>query len=198
MHQFEVGQSYSREDVLLFLGSKLPMRGIVYGERGANYMAVFTGGRFGKRAGYPGGWGDDGTFRYCGQGSKGDQKLSGANARLSEHEGTILVFETWKPRNSWKGMQRFVGDFRLVGQESVVAKGARKGDRLIMFALAPLPVLQQPPLPPLVDQQADIMVLRVAAIAAARNSVAGRSSMRQYRDRSTTVARYIPIQPSSD
>jgi 5-methylcytosine-specific restriction enzyme A len=145
VHQFEVGQSYYRESVLLFLGSKQPVSGIVYGGLNADYLAVFTGGRFGKRANYVDGW-RDGAFQYCGQGSKGDQKLVGANARLAGHKGTVLVFETWKPRNSWKGMQRFTGEFRLAGREDIVATGARKGDHLIIFVLAPLPTSQQPQL----------------------------------------------------
>src|SRR5215813_11665108 len=103
MHPFEVGTSYDREEILRFLGSKQPVSGIVYGTRSREFLAVFTGGRFGKRAGYTDGWDSDGIFGYCGQGSRGDQRLQGANAVLAKHAGTVLVFETWKPRNSWKG-----------------------------------------------------------------------------------------------
>src|ERR1700728_3111235 len=97
-HSFEVGTSYNREEILSFLGSKQPMSGITYGTKNQEFLAVFSGGRFAKRAGDTDGWDPDGIFRYCGQGSKGHQRLRGANAVLARHDGTVLVFETWKPR----------------------------------------------------------------------------------------------------
>src|ERR1700730_11007054 len=91
VHSFEVGTSYDREEILRFLGSRQPVSGIAYGIQNRDFLAVFAGGRFGKRAGYTDGWAPDGAFRYCGQGSKGDQRLQGANAVLARHNGTVLV-----------------------------------------------------------------------------------------------------------
>ncbi len=94
MHPFVQGESYDREEVLRFLGSKQRQSGIVYGRDIHSYIAIFAGGRSGKTAGYEDGWGSDGTFRYCGQGSRGNQRLTGPNKVLAEHQGMILLFET--------------------------------------------------------------------------------------------------------
>lgn len=191
-HHFEVGTSYDREDILSFLGSKQPVSGIAYGSRNRDFLAVFTGGRFGKRAGYTDGWNPDGSFRYCGQGSKGDQRLQGANAVLANHKGTVLVFETWKPRNSWKGRQRFVGDFCVLGCETTTAKGAREGDKLLIFALTPVysPGLPRN-VPSLGLELRGGSELRTRAMAAGRDVTPTRLSVAEYRVRGCIVARYV-------
>jgi 5-methylcytosine-specific restriction protein A len=191
-HSFEVGMSYDREEILNFLGSKQPMSGITYGSKNPEFLAVFTGGRFGKRAGYTDGWDADGIFRYCGQGSKGDQRLQGANAILARHDGAVLVFETWKPRNSWKGRQRFVGDFNVLGHETTTARGAREGDQILVYSLVPIPLLGRPldtvNLASNWEQETD---LRARALAASKDIAPVKMSKAEYRVRTAVVARYV-------
>ncbi len=192
-HPFEVGSSYEREAVLQFLGSKQPMSGIVYGNEQRDYLAVFSGGRFGKRAGYTDGWDPEGIFRYCGQGSKGDQRLQGANEVLARHSGIVLIFETWKARNSWKGQQRFLGEFRVLGYDITTANGPRKGDKLLIFSLIPI-TLSVPPEPKtLITDRGELLKFRAKAIAASRNVAPARISKAEYRTRSEMVSCYVLI-----
>ncbi len=193
MHPFEIGRSYDREQILAFLGSKQRQSGIVYGKANREYIAVFTGGRSGRRAGYEDGWGPDGTFLYCGQGSKGDQRLARANKVLANHRGIVLLFETWKPKNTWKGKQRFLGEFTVLGFDWFSGSGTREGDRLLVFSLLPAAGLTMPRQAPDIryEELNDIAVLRSKAIEASRESTPARMTLAEYRTRSLVVARYV-------
>lgn len=192
MHPFLQGDSYDREQVLAFLGSRQPQSGIVHGTANPDYIAIFTGGRSSKPAGYEDGWGQDGVFRYCGQGARGDQRLTRSNKVLAEHQGIVLIFETWKPRNSWKGRQRFLGEYRMLGYQWQVGSDSRQGDRLLVFSLVPV---ENVPRHDLVGTTAatagDIAALRAEAVAAGQPVVPARATRAEYRSRSVSVARYV-------
>jgi 5-methylcytosine-specific restriction protein A len=191
MHPFVRGESYDREDVLRFLGSRQNQSGIVFGSN-PSLMALFTGGRFAKRAGYKDGGGSDGVFLYCGQGSRGDQRLAGANKVLTEHQGEVLLFEIWKPRNSWKGRQRFLGEYRVLGYEWTPGSSSRKGDRLLVFSLVPFESMPNDgQLPVAATTGDDIAVLRAEAVAAGRLNAPVYATKSEYRARSLSVARYV-------
>jgi len=171
-HDFIIGQSYDRETVLSFIGSRQPI----------------------KRSGYIDGWNEDGVFEYCGQGSKGDQKLEGANAVLAAHIGSILIFETWKMKKSWKGRQRFLGNFRLMGYSTAVAKGDRAGDKFLIYSFVPETM-------PMVRKgykasanklsTSDIAALRSKALLNGNGSKKQHISIQIYRERSDSVVDYV-------
>jgi len=192
MHPFERGKSYDREGILAFLGSKQWQSGIVYGYSNPGYIAVFSGGRHGKRAGYEDGWNQDGTFRYFGQGTRGNQRLTRSNKVLAEHRGIILVFETWKPKKSWKGKQRFIGEYRVIGCELQAGINSRKNDQLLLFSLVPVEGFpHHDDLNNLDSTEDSIVDLRVAAIAAAQPRTSTNITRSEYRSRSSTIARYV-------
>jgi 5-methylcytosine-specific restriction protein A len=192
MHPFGRGQNYDREEVLAFIGSMQPQSGIVYASGNLDYLAVFTGGRSGKRSGYEDGWAPDGTFRYCGQGVRGHQQMTGSNKVLAEHRGVVLLFETWKPQKTWKGKQRFLGEYGVVGYEGVEGRGSRDGDRLLLFSLIPVTNIPRAELILLASKvNIDLAQLRVDAIEAGRVVVPTFLSSANYRLRSATVARYV-------
>ena len=115
-HPFNIGQSYSREEILPFLGSNQRFSGIVYGAVEPGMVAVFTGSRHGTRAGYLDHWNDDGSFSYCGQGTKGDQRLTGAPTRYwSTQFARSCSLRRGDPGDTWKGRNRFLGEHLVAG-----------------------------------------------------------------------------------
>jgi 5-methylcytosine-specific restriction protein A len=192
MHPFIRGESYDREQILAAIGSKQPQSGIVYATDNLDYMAVFTGGRHGKRAGYQDEWAPDGTFHYYGQGTRGDQKLSGSNKILALHQGIVLLFFTWKTKKSWKGRQRFLGEFRVLGYDWIEGIGSRQGNHLLVFSLLPAEnILSDDQGQVFAGTYTDIMGLRDAAIAAGQPVVPSHTTPSTYRSRSAVVARYV-------
>lgn len=192
-HQFKVGQSYAREEILPFLGSKQRFSGIVYGVAEPAMVAVFTGSRHGTRAGYLDHWNDDGSFSYCGQGTKGDQQLTGANKVLADPLRTVLLFETWRPRGSWKGRNRFLGEHLVAGYYWERGRGDRSGDQLLIITLVPA----RSPIDnssnrdaPSDDNKVDLEELRQRAVGASRSGAPSDVSATVYRARSDAVAAY--------
>ena len=122
-HLFKIGQSYAREEILPFVGSKQRFSGIVYGSAEPDLVVVFTGSRHGTRAGYLDRWNDDGSFSYCGLGTTGNQRLVGANKVLVDPLRTVLLFETWRPRGTSKGKNWFLGDHLVAGYGWEVGQG---------------------------------------------------------------------------
>lgn len=198
MHPFIKGESYDREDILDFIGSKQQVDGIVYDKDnpGRDHVAIFTGSRHGKKAGYEDGWGegeDDGIYLYCGRGRKGHQELRGANEILASHRGIVLLFETWMPHGSWKGKQRFVGEFHVLGEPRPQdGTGDRKGDRLLIFRLIPVEKFERTsPSNNVNTSSSDFSSLRADAIAAGRPISPAKQTISEYRSRAEKVARYI-------
>ena len=192
-HPFKVGQSYAREEILPFLGSKQRFSGIVYGAVEPGMVAVFTGSRHGTRAGYLDHWNDDGSFSYCGQGTKGDQRLTGANKIMVDPVRTVLFFETWRPRNTWKGRNRFLGEHLVAGYHWERGQGDRSEDQLLIVTLVPA----RSPVDTTIQRDAlrsqnsvDLEELRQRAAHASRSSVPSHVSATVYRARSDVVAEY--------
>lgn len=192
MHPFIRGESYDREQILDFIGSKQHQSGIVHGHESPDFIAIFTGGRHGKRSGYEDGWAPDGLFRYCGQGTRGNQLLISSNKLLSEHQGIVLLFETWKPKNSWKGKQRFLGEYKVIGHEWKTGQGIRQADQLIIFSLVPIEnFFGDYQLHISSKEGIDLASLRADAINASQTIVFPHPTRSEYRARSARVARYV-------
>ena len=192
-HPFKIGQSYAREEILPFLGSKQRFSGIVYGSAEPALVAVFTGSRHGASAGYQDHWNDDGSFSYCGQGTKGDQRLMGANRILVDRLRTVLLFETWRPRQTWKGRNRFRGEYLVAGYHWERGQEDRSEDQLLIVTLVPArsPIdnaVQRDASP--ADNKVDLEELRQRATDASRSSVPSQISATEYRARSDMVAQY--------
>lgn len=192
-HPFRVGQSYAREEILPILGSKQRQSGIVYGAAEPGLIAVFTGSRHGTRAGYLDHWNDDGSFSYCGQGTKGDQRLTGANKVLVDPLRTVLFFETWRPRGTWKGRNRFLGEHLVAGYHWERGQGDRSGDQLLIVTLVqargPLDNGMQGDVPRY-EKQVDLQALRQRAADVVSSRVPTQDSATVYRARSDAVADY--------
>jgi len=194
MHPFIQGVSYDREDVLGFIGSRQSQSGIVHSSVQDDYIAVFSGGRYAKRVGYQDGWDSDGTFRYHGQGAKGSQKFARGNKVLAEHRGVVLLFETWKPKKSWKGRQRFIGNYMVSGYAWEDGQGTRKGDRVLVFSLVPIAAASLSASETSSRKQdggKQMSALRANAIMASRPSTPSYCTSQQFRVRSEIVAEYV-------
>lgn len=147
MHPFIIGEEYGRPRLLDFLGSRQTQSGVLWGAREPGCLICTSGGRSGKKAGYSDEMLADGTWWYFGQGLNGDQSLSNsANARLSSKKMSILLFSTREPtskevlaRGGYGKFFAFRGEFNVVGFEPFFpCDGARKGDQLWRFRLAPV------------------------------------------------------------
>lgn len=175
------------------LGSKQPRSGIVYGSAEPSLVAVFTGSRHGTSSGYLDHRNDDGSFSYCGQGTKGDQQLTRANKILIDKSRIVLLFETWKPRGTWKGKNRFLGEHLAAGYHWEGGQGARAEDHLLIVTLVPVrspsdDAVQYGASP--VDNKVDLEKLRQRAIDASRTSLPSQISATEYRTNSDIVAEY--------
>ena len=194
MHQpFKIGQSYAREEILPFVGSKQRFSSIVYGSVKPDLVAVFTGSRHGTRAGYLDHRNDDGSFSYCGQGTTGNQRLMGANRVLVDPLRTVLLFETWRPRGTWKGRNRFLGDHLVAGYGWETGQGARAEDMLLIVTL----VAARSPIDnairrdsPRADSHENLKELRQRATDASRSKVPAHVTTSVYRARSDVVSEY--------
>ena len=198
MHPFTKGDSYDREDVLGFIGSKQPRAGIVYDKDNParDCMAIFTGSRHGKRAGYADGWGegeDDGIYLYCGQGRQGHQKLESGNKILALHRGIVLLFKKWLPPGSEKGKNRFVGEFHVLSNpRTQYGTGDRKGDQLLIFPLIPVENVERiHPSITYSTNSGDFASLRYAAIEAGRPASSAKQTKAEYRERTKKVYLYV-------
>ena len=192
-HPFKAGQNYIREEILPFVGSKQRFSGIVYGAAEPGLVVVFTGSRHGTRAGYLDHWNDDGSFSYCGQGTTGTQRLMGANKVLVDPLRTVLLFETWRPRGTWKGMNRFLGDLLVAGYGWESGLGARARDQLLIVTLVPA----RSPIDNATQRDStrannrrNLEELRQRATDASRSRVPSQISATVYRARSDAVGAY--------
>ena len=146
-HPFSLGQSYDRQDLLAFVGSRQGQSGIIWGPKQLGVVICTSGGRHGAKAGYLDGPSDDGTWVYFGQGEKGDQNPGGpANRLLVSGERSALLFLTREPtgaqvraRGNWRKQYAFAGEFCVGSWEfHVPSEGRRRGDRLIKFTFVPV------------------------------------------------------------
>lgn len=204
MHPFILGEEYERPRLLDFLGSRQAQSGILWGYKEPGCLVCTSGGRSGKKAGYSDELLPDGSWWYFGQGLVGDQTLSNpANAKLSSKLMSVLLFSTREPtskevlaRGGYGKLFAFRGEFNVVGFENFVpTEGARKGDQLWRFRLAPVgdwtDYWKEDE-----DSRAggDLNLKEVQARLGLVPSVADRTiSLREYRRRSADVHRYATL-----
>lgn len=138
-HPFVIDREYLKTEIAGFLGGGNRQSGIMYGSLQTSFVAIFVGGSHSTMSAYPDELGSS-DLRYCGQGSSGDQKLSGANAVLADSLRTVLLFESKKQK---KGMalNRFAGEYKVTGYEKVLGKEERASDTLILFKLSPTKII---------------------------------------------------------
>ena len=70
---FECGGRYRRDELLNFCGSRQTQVGIIWGDAEPGCVICTSGGRHKSESGYADEPLPDGSFRYFGQGTMGDQ-----------------------------------------------------------------------------------------------------------------------------
>jgi len=149
---------------MAFVGSKQGQVGILWGNALAGVVICTSGGRHGKRAGYEDGPQPDGSWRYFGQGEKGNQNPdSFANKLLVLGDRSVLLFRTREPtavevrqRGDYRKRYVFVGEFCVGSWDYFTPDvGKRAGDKLLRFNFFPvqsLPLCGSPMLPSLEEE----------------------------------------------
>jgi len=187
---FELGVAYSKKDVGATLGGGNLQSGIVYGKNRPDLVAIFTGGRHSTVSGYPDDWLSDGSIRYCGQGSRGDQKIAGANKVLADPARTVLVFKRADlEARAREKLYHFIGEYLVVGHEVISGLESRKSDKLLIFLLAPVKKSITSAIPSKLSL--DLHALRARAISASRDRVPPKPTLTQYRERSRAIREYV-------
>ena len=142
---FQLNKEYDRQELLDFIGSKQNQSGIIWGNKEPDCVIITSGGKHGKNAGYEDTIQEDGSWKYIGQGSKGDQlSTTKANSLLANQERNVLLFSTREPtgkerkeRGNARKRYRFEGIFDVLSYRFVPGEGIRSGDQLIQFHLVP-------------------------------------------------------------
>ncbi len=186
---FVVGQIYNRrQDIHDRFGGQR-QSGIVTPSE-CPVVFVFTGR--GAPHGYADEWSADGTFRYFGEGQKGDMTLTKGNKAVANHavDGKdLLLFDMLGG-----GRVRFRGPFNCAGYSFEDGKD-RSGNirKAIVFHLVPVAEESAEPetLPP--PAQVSLEELRKRALAAAGPARESKreGSNRVYRLRSEAVRQYV-------
>ncbi len=186
---FAVGQIYSRrQDIHARFGGQR-QSGIVTPSK---YPAVFIFTGRGSPHGYADEWSADGTFRYFGEGQKGDMTLTKGNRAIANHAADgkdLLLFDMLGG-----GRVRFRGPFNCAGYSLEDGKD-RSGNirKALVFHLVPVPEegaeLVTPP-PPAGVSLEELRERAMAAAGPARESKR-EGSNRTYRLRSEAVRQYV-------
>lgn len=187
---FEIGQTYNRQRDIHSRVRGQRQSGIV---TPAKYPAIFIFTGRGTRHGYADEWSADGTFRYFGEGQKGDMTLTKGNKAIVNHatDGKdLLLFEMLG-----RGQVRFRGPFNCAGYSFQDAKDQSGNIRkAIVFHLAPVAdkgtELELPPPPPAGLGLAELRKRAMTAAGPARESK-GEGSGKTYRLRSQAVRQYV-------
>src|SRR5262249_33765242 len=148
MTEFVIGQIYNRRrDIHDRFGGQRQSGIVTPAKRPAVF--IFTGR--GRRHGYDDEWSPDGTFRYVGEGPKGDMTLTKGKKAIANRgvdEKDFLLFKMFE-----KGKMRFRGLFTCAGY-SFESEKAQHGNarKAIVFPLAPMgdegaKIEPPPPLP---------------------------------------------------
>src|SRR5262249_14810782 len=190
MTEFVIGQIYNRRrDIHDRFGGQRQSGIVTPAKRPAVF--IFTGR--GRRHGYDDEWSPDGTFRYVGEGQKGDMTLTKGNKAIANHavDGKdLLLFEMLE-----KGEIRFRGPFNCAGYSFESGKDQHGNARkAIVFHLVPIAdegaeIEPPPPLP----AGASLDELRKKAMAAAgpAKESSRQGSNKTYRVRSQIVRQYV-------
>jgi 5-methylcytosine-specific restriction enzyme A len=186
---FIIGQTYNRRrDIHARFGGQR-QSGIVTPSK---YPAVFVFTGRGTRHGYADEWSADGTFRYFGEGQKGDMTPTKGNKAIANHAADgkdLLLFDMLGG-----GRVRFRGPFNCAGYSLEDGKD-RSGNirKAIVFHLVPVPEegaeLETPPPPANMSLQ-ELRKRAMAAAGPARESERDGSN-RTYRLRSHVVRQYV-------
>jgi 5-methylcytosine-specific restriction protein A len=189
MWGFVVGQTYNRRrDIHQKFGGQ--RQGGISTPAKHRVVFIFTGPS-GVKHGYSDEWSQDGTYRYYGEGQRGDMTLQRGNRAIANHAvdgNDLLLFRTLG-----RGQVRFLGPFNCAGyrvEEGRDSTGVSR--RAIVFDLASLededagvseaPLVQAP--------LNDLRRLAFEAAGPARQTKVGQSS-RSYYVRSETVRQYV-------
>jgi 5-methylcytosine-specific restriction enzyme A len=151
---FVVGQTYNRRrDIHARFGGQR-QSGVV---TPAKYPAVFIFTGRGKRHGYVDEWSRDGTFRYVGEGQKGDMTFTKANKAVANHAADgkdLFLFEMLG-----SGNVRYRGPFNCAAYSFENGKNENGNPRkAIVFHLVPIGEEEtdfEPPPPPAVGTTLD-------------------------------------------
>jgi 5-methylcytosine-specific restriction protein A len=186
---FVIGQIYNRrQEIHAHFGGQR-QSGIVTPSK---YPAVFIFTGRGTPHGYADEWSADGTFRYFGEGQKGDMTLTKGNKAIANHavDGKdLLLFDMLGG-----GRVRFRGPFNCAGYSFEDGKDSSGNTRnAIVFHLVPVPEegaeVETPPPPANVGLE-ELRKRAMAAAGPARESNR-EGSNRTYRLRSETVRQYV-------
>ncbi|MER8183493.1 restriction endonuclease [Kitasatospora sp. NPDC094015] len=135
-----IGTSYWRRDLHDAYGGNR-QTGISYGSDGSVIM-LFSKPAAAAEHGYPDGWGTDGHYHYCGEGTTGDQSLTNLrNAAILNHQAQRRTLHLFLGN---KGEPReYFGEFRLAEDEPYYlaeSPSANAGPlrSVIFFRLAPI------------------------------------------------------------
>ncbi|WP_146057169.1 restriction endonuclease [Streptomyces sp. SM14] len=100
---------------------------------------LFTDPDRGAKHGYKDGWGEDGYYHYCGQGTTGDHTLTSNNEALLDHKATgrsVYLFKTTK-----RSFVYLIGEFTVAEKLPFYYTEGKGGNdemrQMIVFRLAP-------------------------------------------------------------
>jgi 5-methylcytosine-specific restriction enzyme A len=189
MPEFVIGQIYNRRRDIHHRFEGQRQSGIV---TPAKYPAVFIFTGRGRRHGYADEWSSDGTFRYFGEGQKGDMTLTKGNKAIANHapDGKdLLLFEMLGA-----GQIRFLGPFSCAGYSIESGKDQHgKTRKMIVFHLVQIAdegaEIEPPPLPPPGESLDELRKKAMDAAGPALES--SRQGSNNYRLRSQTVRQYV-------
>ncbi len=187
---FIVGQTYNRRRDIHARYHGQRQSGIV---TPSDYPIVFLFTGRGSRHGYTDEWSTDGTFRYFGEGQKGDMTLTKGNKAIANHASDgkdLLLFEMLGG-----GQVRFRGPFNCAGYSFEDGKDQNGNVRkAIVFHLVPV-ADEETEIEPTPAPAAGISLeqLRCRALAAAGPARESKreGSNRTYRLRSQAVRQYV-------
>jgi hypothetical protein len=149
---FQLGHEYLRQHILDYFASGQPQSGIIWSSGKTplrpTEVAVTSGGRSGKKAGFEDRELDDGSWIYYGQGPEGihQNPHAAGNRRLIDRSNVILLFSTREPTQdeversgAYRKMYTFKGKFRCDYWDLELQLGGRRaGTRLLRCRLSPI------------------------------------------------------------
>src|SRR5215471_15612516 len=169
MSEFVIGQVYNRRRNIHDRFGGQRQSGIVTPAK-RSAVFIFTGR--GRRHGYHDDWSPDGTFRYVGEGQKGDMTLTKGNKAIANHPADgkdLLLFEMLGT-----GQIRFRGPFNCAGYSFESGKDQHGNTRkAIVFDLVPIAdegAEVEPPPPPAGTSLEELRKKAMAAAGPAKES----------------------------
>lgn len=155
------------------------------------YIFLFTG-ESGAAHGYEDGWSKDGSFKYTGEGQRGDMKMEGGNLAIHDHlkDGKkLLLFAAHS-----KAHVRLIGEFHCIGY-SVTKKPDTEGilRDAFVFDLSPCNTKSDHFDSDPVDTKTDLETLRERAIDAGSEQSRANTKVTtvEYRKRAKQVRDYV-------